>query len=324
VGTSNRSLTAFVDRDLGLLILLGVIWGAAFPVIRLGLVAGAAPFPFATIRLALAAVILAGIAAASKEVFPERRALLLSMLFGGGLMLGGYMGFVYWGEGTTPGGLSAVLVGSAPIWSALLAYYVLPSERFSWKGSVGVVVGFGGLIVLFLPDLTSHAAGPLAAALALVGAALAFAIGSVSLRRALATAQGLWALAAQFAVGAAILSVVSIGVGSPLALPWNLDVLVSLAYLVGISSVLGYWIYFRLHHRVGPARANVVAYVNPLAGIAVGVLLLGEGVGFFEAAGFLLILVGLYLLHRDRLRPSAPSRPATAVVVRSVDRTTAR
>jgi drug/metabolite transporter (DMT)-like permease len=280
-------------------------------VIRLGLIAGASPFPFAAIRLTISAIILAGVAAASREAFPDRRPLLLSVLFGGGLMLGGYMGLVYWGEQTTPGGLSAVLVGSAPLWSALFGYYILPNERFSWKGSVGVVVGFGGLTLLFFPDLMAHGVGPIAAAVALVGAALAFAIGSVSLRRMLATAQGLWALSAQFAMGAAILSVVSVGAGAPLSLPWNLDVLLSLAYLVGISSVLGYWIYFRLHQRVGPARANVVAYVNPLAGIAVGVFLLGEGVGFYEAAGFVLILAGLFLLHRDRLRPP-PSTDGTA------------
>jgi len=307
VGSETRpTRRPWLDSDLGLLLLLGVLWGAAFPVIRLGLLAGASPFPFAAIRWSLAALVMAVIAGASRAAWPDRRSLGLSALLGGGLIVAGYTGLLYWGEQTTPGGLSAVLIGTVPLASALLAYYLLPSERFSWRGSVGIGLGFVGLVILFLPNLLEGGAGSIPGELAVVGAAIMTASGSVLLRRTMRTPSGLWTLTAQFATGALLLSVVSVAAGDPLTLPRNEDVWLSLAYLVGISSVLGYWIYFRLLHRVGPARTNVVTYVNPLAGIAVGVLLLGESLGPFEVLGFAVILVGMFLLQRDRLRTKPP------------------
>ncbi|MCI4365017.1 MAG: EamA family transporter [Thermoplasmata archaeon] len=309
--TSHSPASRWLDRDLGLLLLLGGVWGAAFPIIRLGLLAGASPLPFAAIRMVLASATVALVAAASRERLPSWRALGLSALWGGGFMVGGYAGLLYWGEATTPGGLSAVLIASVPLWSAIVAYYLLPAERFRRIGTAGIIIGFGGVTLLFLPDLLAKGIGTVEGPLAVVGAALFAAAGSVLLRRTLTTPQGLWTLAAQFATGGAILAVASLGTGVPLTLPWNDNVLLSLAYLVGISSVLGYWIYYRLHHRVGPARANVVTYVNPVAGILVGALLLGEGVGVFEAAGFVVILLGLFLLQRDRLRGRPGSTEGT-------------
>ncbi|HXQ48455.1 MAG TPA: EamA family transporter, partial [Thermoplasmata archaeon] len=226
---------SWFDSDLGLLLLLGVLWGAAFPVIRIGLVAGASPFPFAAIRWVLAALLMTGIAAASRVALPDRRSLGVSALFGGAFMIAGYTGFLYWGEQTTPGGLSAVLVGTVPLASALFGYYILPLERFTWRGSLGVGLGFVGLVVLFLPDLRAGGPVALAGELAVVGAAVMTAGGSVLLRRASRTAPGLWTLAAQFGAGAVLLSVLSVAVGDPLTLPENWNVGLSLAYLVGVS-----------------------------------------------------------------------------------------
>ncbi len=293
---------AWADSDLGLLLLLGGLWGAAFPVIRWGLLAGASPFAFAAIRWAFAAVLMGSIAAVTRVPRPHGRDSVLLVVLGGGFLIGGYGGFLYWGEQGTPGGLSAVLIGTVPLASALLAYFVLPNERFTWRGSLGIALGFVGLVVLFLPDLVGGGSVSFTAELAVVAAAVTTAIGSVLIRRLVHAPADLWTLTAQFAFGGALLAMIALLVGQPLTLPDVGTVWISLAYLVVASSVAGYWIYFRLLHRVGPARTNVVTYVNPLAGIAVGAVLLSEAVGPYELAGFVVILAGLYLLQRDRLR----------------------
>jgi drug/metabolite transporter (DMT)-like permease len=291
-----------VDSDLGLLLLLGGLWGAAFPVIRWGLLAGASPFAFAAVRWALAALLMAGLAAASRGPRPHGRDFVLLVVLGGGFLIGAYAGLLYWGEQGTPGGLSAVLIGTVPLASAAFAYYLLPAERFTWRGSLGIALGLVGLVILFLPDLLGGGAGSFVAELAVVGAAVSTALGSVLIRRWVRTPADLWTLTAQFAFGAALLVGLTVSLGEPLTLPASPHVWIALTYLVVASSVAGYWVYFRLLHRVGPARSNVVTYVNPLAGIAVGVALLGEGVGPFELVGFVVILAGLYLLQRDRLQ----------------------
>jgi probable blue pigment (indigoidine) exporter len=288
--------------DLGLLILLGVIWGAAFPIIRLGLLAGASPLTFAADRMAFAALLMAGLAALAREPFPSRRNLLLSLLVGGGSMVGGYAALLYWGEQSTAGGLAAVLIGSVPLWSALAGFILLPKERFGSIGSAGVAIGFGGVVTLFYPSLASGGVGSAIGALAVVGAALSAGVGSVVLRRLTAQPQGAWGLTAQFGSATVLLFALVALTGSPSTIPATPPVLLSLAYLVGLSSVAGYWIYFRLHHRVGPGRTNLVTYINPLTGILVGSLLLGEQVGLPELAGFALIVGGLVLVQSDAAR----------------------
>jgi len=82
---------------------------------------------------------------------------------------------------------------------------------------------------------------------------------------------------------------------------------------VAFSSVVGYFSYFALHHRVGPVRANIVAYLAPLVGVAVGTGLYGEPITIWEIAGVAVVLAGVTLVLLDsarRARASAPAKPA--------------
>ena len=73
-----------------------------------------------------------------------------------------------------------------------------------------------------------------------------------------------------------------------------------------MPSLLGYVLYFGLHHRVGPARANLVAYVAPVVGVLVGLVVFGESVYLVEIAGLALVVVGLVAVHRARARAATP------------------
>jgi drug/metabolite transporter (DMT)-like permease len=79
-------------------------------------------------------------------------------------------------------------------------------------------------------------------------------------------------------------------------LPLTFPVAASLLVLVVFSSLLGYVVYFRLHHRIGPGRANLVAYMLPLVGVGIGTGLYGEPVTVWEIAGFLLVVTGLSIV----------------------------
>ncbi|MCI4362992.1 MAG: EamA family transporter [Thermoplasmata archaeon] len=285
--------------DLGLIVLLGLIWGSAFVVIRVGLLAGASPLAFGFGRFAGATVVMALLAFLARERAPDRRTLLISALVGGAFFIGGYAAFLYLGEVVLSGGLSSVLVGTLPLWSALFGYGILPTERLGRSGTLGVGVGFVGLTVLFLPELAAGASGSVRAELLVIGAAVVGAGGSVLLRRWVHTPSGRWGLTSEFAAASVLLGVIAVAVPGQAALPLTPVVLVSLAYLIALPSIVGYTIYFGLLHRVGPSRANLVAYVNPLAGLAIGALLLSESVSLVEVAGFLLIASGLFLVQRD-------------------------
>lgn len=281
-----------------------MIWGSAFPVIRLGLLAGAAPIAFGVARFGSATIVMALIALGRRERPPGRRALALSAVLGGGLLIGGYAAFLYVGEETISGGLASLLVGAVPLWSVLLSYRLLPSERVGGLGIGGLLLGFFGVAVLFLPDLSAasqHLFGP---AFLVVLAGLSAAVASVLLRRSVHKPTGGWGLTVEFAGATALLGLLALTLPGQLELPVNGSTVAALAYLVALPSIVGYTIYFRLLNRVGPSRANLVTYVGPVAGVGIGIVLLGESVSAFELAGFALILVGLYLVQSDGRRRS--------------------
>lgn len=284
-----------------MLVLVGMIWGSAYPVIRFGLLAGATPIAFAAARYALSAGAIAALAAVLGIPRPSARALGLSALLGIPIV-GLYGLFLYVGEQTTSGGLSSILIAIAPLLTVLFALPILPGEGLRRSALLGLGLGFVGVFVLVFPPpgvaLATSVWGPIA----ILAAATSFAFGSVLLRARRPEGETLWGVSMQFVVATVFLAVLLPVVEPQSSLPISSPVLLALAYLVLLPSLTGYALYFALHHRVGPGRANVVAYVNPVAALTVGTLLLGEPFNAWELVGFGLIVLGLALVT-GLLRP---------------------
>jgi probable blue pigment (indigoidine) exporter len=302
-GRVSRSSTADSGRlDLLFVVFLGILWGSAFPVIRAGIVAGAPPLLFAASRYLVTAIALVPIAALTGAPRPSPSHLASPAIFGGLIMIGVYGGLLYIGEETTSGGLAAVLTASAPLLSALIGYRALPAERFGRGGVVGLIVGFVGVSTLVLPSLSQGTTGGFTGPLFVVAAVVAFATGSVLLRTTSKAAPGFWLLSIQFAVAGTLLAVVALAAGETISLGNPAVTLPALAFLVVVPGILGYTLYFRIHHTSGPARANLVGYVNPATGVLVGLFVFGEEVPPIELAGLALIAMGLFVLQQDRRR----------------------
>jgi probable blue pigment (indigoidine) exporter len=284
-------------RNLLLLIVLGLVWGSAYPVIRYGLLDGATPIAFAAARYAFSAAAIALLAAGTRVARPSNRSLALSAAIGIPIVAV-YGLLLYVGEQTTSGGLAAILIGVTPLLTALFALVALPGESLGRAGYVGLVVGFLGVVVLVFPPPGVVLAASLWGPVAVFGAALSVAGGTVLLRRTRPEGENLWGLSVQFAVATVVLAA-AIPVAEPHpALAWNSGGILSLAYLVVVPSLVGYTLYFYLHHQVGPVRANVVAYVNPVAALSIGTILFAEPFQLWELAGFGLIVAGLTILTR--------------------------
>ena len=306
-------------RTLLLLIVVGLIWGSAYPVIRFGIVSGATPITFAAVRYAFSAAAMAVLAILLAVRRPSARSLGTSALLGIPVV-GVYGLLLYVGEGTTSGGLASILIATTPLLTALFALPALPGERLPRLGYVGLVVGFVGAFVLVVPPPGIRLASSVWGPVEVVGAAISFAAGSVVLRRIRPEGETLWGVSVQFLTAAAVLGITLPLLEPRAGLPLTGSVLLSLAYLVALPSVAGYALYFYLHHRVGPGRANVVAYVNPIAALTIGILVFAEPFRWWELAGFGLVLIGLTLLTRAK----RPPEPAPDLEARDGGRTTVR
>jgi probable blue pigment (indigoidine) exporter len=290
------------NQDIGLLVLLAFLWGSAFVFIRQGIALGAAPLPFAAVRYGLSAVAFFAIAAARREGVPNRATLLVSALVGGVLVIGLYGGFLYWGEQYTTGGYAAVLASTGPIFTVVVAYAILPAERLSWRALAGIAIGFAGVVALVAPQLSGSAVGTWPGPEFVILALLSTALGTVLLRRFGGGRQGLWQIGTQFGVATLLLGAAALLLPFPRALPLSEGVVATLVALVLLASVGGYFVYFLLHHRVGPVRANIVAYLAPLVGVGVGSGFFGEPVTVWEIVGFVVVVTGVTLVIWDRSR----------------------
>lgn len=288
--------------DVTLLAVLGLLWGSAYVFIKEGIDLGASPLLFASARYGLAAAAFALIALVRKEALPGRRALSVSALVGGILFIGCYGGFLYWGEQFTTGGYAAVLSATGPILTVVVAFSLLPAERFGTLSLVGLAVGFAGVVVLVTPELLGGGLGSWQGPLFIIAAFVAAAFGTVLLRRFGGGRQTLWQIGSQFAVGGLMLGLAALVLPFPETLPAVPGVWAALAALVLLSSVIGYFIYFTLHHRVGPVRANIVAYLIPLAGIGIGTGFFGEAITWWEIVGFVIVLGGVTLIILESSR----------------------
>jgi drug/metabolite transporter (DMT)-like permease len=294
-----------------LLVVCAGVWGVAYVFIREGIVLGASPLLFAAVRYALSAAAFAAIAAFRHEAWPTPHGFAVSAAVGGVLVIGLYGGFLYWGEQYTAGGYASVFSTSAPILTVAFAYFLLPGERLGPRSLVGLAIGFVGVVLLVAPTLTGGPGGGWNGPAFIVAAFVTTALGSVLLRRYGGGRQGLWQIGGQFAVAAGLLGGAAVILPVPEALPLGEGVWAALAALVALSSVVGYFTYFALHHRVGPVRANLVTYLIPLVGVATGSGVFGEPITPWEVAGFLVVISGLTLIVRDSSKRLPRPPPAT-------------
>ena len=70
-----------------------------------------------------------------------------------------------------------------------------------------------------------------------------------------------------------------------------------------VCTALAFLVFFRLIAEVGPSRASIITYVNPIVALALGVAILDERVTAGVVAGLLLILAGSWLSTDGRLPP---------------------
>jgi probable blue pigment (indigoidine) exporter len=291
---------------VGRLVLLGVIWGATFPIARLGVATGADPFLLVTVAFAIAAVVTAPLAAATRTPFPSGRRLLESS-GAGALLIGGINLPLFWGERYATGGAASVVYACAPLVSVACVALAGSGERIGRRAALALGLGLAGVLVLAL------ASG--GAAVTSVWGLVAFGVGAtcqgsgaVVLGRLRPSGERLWGETFQF-VGGGAASLVVLAVVAPHAtIALNPSVVASVLYVGVASMAAGYAIFFDLIHRHGAVAANEVTYLNPVVALALGVFAFGEPFAPEEVAGLALILVALVLLNAPRPRAEAKPR----------------
>jgi drug/metabolite transporter (DMT)-like permease len=255
-----------------------LIWGSTYLGIRLA-VETIPPFSMAGSRAIAAGTILYAWARWRGAAKPEFSHWQGAAVVGGLLLLGGN-GLLSWAERRVPSGVSALIVGSVPLWMILLEWLWHRGPRPTVGAVSGLVVGFVGLGFLVAPGQLSNGASinPSGAAVLLLAAFL-WASGSLYSRRARLPSSQLQAAAMEMLTGGALLMLAGGVTGEWTRFaPTHVSAhsWAAWCYLVTFGSLIGFTTYVWLLQVASPAHVSTYAYVNPVVAVFLGWGLAGE------------------------------------------------
>jgi drug/metabolite transporter (DMT)-like permease len=272
-----------------------VVWGSTYLAIRYA-VETLPPFLMAGSRFILAGLLLFGWARWRRVPRPTAAAWRWALLLGG-LFVPLGNGLVVWAEQRVPSALAALIAAGIPLWVALFERVAPGGGRLAPTRGLGLLVGFGGVVLLLSSDGVTLIGGPRLPAVAL--ASVASSLGLVLLRRAPLPADAAMSSAMTMLTGGVLALAVGVLVGEPAEFALervSLTSAAAYAYLVVFGSVLAFTCFAWLARTVSPGRASTHAYVNPVVALALGAWLGGEQIGVRALAATPFILLGLALV----------------------------
>lgn len=269
-------------------------WGASFLFIKWGL-EGLSPGQVALARLLLGAVFLAGWLAVTRTPLPTDRG-----TWGHFAVLGVLFCFVpftlfAWAETRIDSAQASILNATTPLWTLVLVLLFLRIEHITVRKVVGLLVGFAGVVIVALPQVTGLGGrDALLGQLACLGATACYGAGLVWVRR-FVIPRGVGPLVIAFGQ---VVCGLGWGVLAAPVLSWQ-SVELSWRVVVGMVAlgVLGTGLAFVLNTAVaaglGATFASTVTYLSPVIGVALGALVLGEQVTVEAVVGGAVVVLGV-------------------------------
>lgn len=292
-----------LSLDIGLLLLLSLIWGSSFTLIKLAILS-IPPFTMVAARVTIAAILLVLIATAQGHALPRLRSVWAAFLVQGLLQSALPFTLISWGEMHIASGLAGVLNATPPMFVLVIALTTGRGRHaISGQKIMGVALGLTGVAVTTGADALSGigSAAPLAQ-MAVLGASLCYALAPIWGQRfsglpAIVTAAGAMSCAA----------VLMLPLAAVIEQPWTLaptaQAITAVLGLAVVCTALAMVIYFRLIRTLGPLGTTSGSYLRAGFAVALGATLLGESFTWSMLAGMALIVMGVIAVTAPMRRP---------------------
>jgi drug/metabolite transporter (DMT)-like permease len=291
-----------------------IVWGTTYLAIRIALDT-IPPLLLTGSRFTVAGLIMLLVSRLRGESLPRDFRTLANLAFVGFLLVAVGNFAVVWAEQWVPSGLAALLVATAPFWMAIIEAFRAGGERLNTQGTIGMLIGFGGVAMLVTPG---GGAGAIWSTAFLLGA-LAIQIGGIGWQYGSAHSKykikGVPLLASsglQMLFGGVMVTVVGFAAGEAPRFALTPKTFAALAYLTLFGSVLAYsaYVYALAHMRT--THTALYAYVNPVVAVFLGWLILNEPLTWMSVVAMVIILAGVALVQTStRKKPVSVDAPAT-------------
>ncbi len=289
--------------DIALLIALAVLWGTSPMLVKIA-VQTLPPVTLTAGRVTLAALLALTYLYASGRRLPG--SLRLWAWFTVIAILGMVIPFCFlaWGQIHVDSAISAICLASVPLFSFPLAHLLTQDEKLNGAKIAGILIGFAGILLLFLGQTVSDGGGDPNNTMTALGigaillGAFSYAIEGLLIRRLYKLDSVVFATA-----GLVVAAIIMIPLSLILDRPWTLspstNSLTALLILSVFGTAFANYILILLISRVGATTASLNNYVVPVIGVACGVIWLNEILTWAMVAACLLILSGVAVASRQ-------------------------
>jgi drug/metabolite transporter (DMT)-like permease len=289
-------------------------WGSAFVAIRYS-VQTVHPAFVAGLRYLVAGLVLLAFLFIRGDSLKVGRRDLIQVTGLGLLMFTCNTLLLSYGGRELPAGLTALILSTIPLFMALLEAVLSKRTSPALWSWIGIVIGFLGIALLLKQSLREglvlQKAAP--AAIGLLTAAFAWALGSVLFNRMTFQSPPLVCTAWQMLIGGAVDVLIGLGVGGYTKSQWSQGAWLSVMFLAIFGTLVGYMSYSYLLRNVSISSVATYAYVNPLVAVLLGWLLLNEPMTRSQCVGIAVVLaaVAIVVSTSPHNRAKTQSSPAT-------------
>ena len=282
--------------DIFLLVLLGLIWGSSFFNIKI------ATYSYEPITLALVRVIFASAPLILLCKFKNIKIEAFSKEWKQYALIGLCniaIPFILIAIGTSRinSYLAAMLMSTTPLSGTILAHFFTKNERINTFKVIGVLIGFSGILFLFLDKIIINDSNYIFALITILGSTF-YSIGGILTIRIknkgnenVTTSTTIWSLIFLFPM--AII----------LEKPWladpSFESTLSLLYLGIVATGLAWLIRFRILSVNGLVFQTQVAYLIPIFGVFFGYFLMDEVITWRVLISLIIIIFGIYIVKKN-------------------------
>ena len=282
--------------DIFLLILLGVIWGSSFFNIKI------ASYSYDPFTLALVRVIFAGIPLIILCLIKKIKIKAFSRNWRIYAIIGACnivipFSLIAIGTSQVDSYLAAILMSTTPISGSILAHFFTRDEKITFYKSLGIVIGFSGIIFLFFDNLVVNESNLIYALIIFLGSTF-YSIGGILTLKIknqgnenVTTSTIIWSII--------FLIPLSFFIEDPWSLNPSLSSTLSLIYLGVVATGLAWLLRFRILTVNGLVFQTQVAYIIPIAGVFFGYLFMDEIITISVIVSLCLIILGIYIVKKN-------------------------
>jgi drug/metabolite transporter (DMT)-like permease len=274
-------------------VVVALIWGSTWGAIKIG-VTDVPPFVFAFARAVAVASVLTIIALALRQPLPRGRLTLAVATIVGVINIGVTWAIIFWSEQFVPSGFVAVFGSAAPVWTAVLAHFMVKGDRLSALKIFGLILGLGGTILLIgAPDAADGTAGLIATGL-LALMPITWAIAAILQSRFLTRVAPIPTVAVGTWVSALLLAPLAL-IQLPQGAHWTLASVLAFVWLTLFGTCFAMVVSLWLYRKLRPTTITLIQVVVPAEAILIGTLWLGEPVSIRMLGGAALVVAAVAL-----------------------------